>query len=307
MSIGSTLTVSILGCYAAAPGAFKNPTSQVLEIRNHLFLIDCGEGTQVALRRNKIKFVRIKHIFISHLHGDHFFGLMGLISTFSLLKRTAPLIIYGPVGLKEVILLQLKLTQSFTSYPLHFKELKSKEPQVVYEDDLVTVTTIPLKHRIYANGYYFQEKEGFRKLDINAVLNLDIDKAYFNKIKQGGDVTLDDGTVVPNSELTFDPPTPKSYAYCSDTTYKPAIADQIQHVTALYHESTFLESHEHLCKPTGHSTAKQAATIAKQANANNLILGHYSTRYHDINEFKEEAQTIFPHVHLADDGEVFTF
>ncbi|MFC4632571.1 ribonuclease Z [Dokdonia ponticola] len=305
--MSTSLTVSILGCYAAAPGAFKNPTSQVLEIRNHVFLIDCGEGTQVALRRNKIKFVRIKHIFISHLHGDHFFGLMGVISTFSLLKRTAPLTIYGPVGIKEVVLLQLKLTQSFTSYPLHFKELKSKEPQLIYEDDLVTVTTIPLKHRIYTNGYYFQEKVGLRKLDINAALNLEIDKAYFNKIKQGGDVTLEDGTVVPNHELTFDPPTPKSYAYCSDTSYQPSITDQIQGATVLYHESTFLDSHEHLCKVTGHSTAKQAATIAKEAGVDQLILGHYSTRYPDLNAFKEEAQTIFADTHLADDGEVFTF
>ena len=305
--MSSTCTVSILGCYAAAPGAFKNPTSQVLNVRNHVFLIDCGEGTQVALRRNKIKFVRIKHIFISHLHGDHFFGLMGVISTFSLLKRTAPLTIYGPVGIKEIVLLQLKLMQNFTSYPLHFKELSSKEPELVYEDDAVTVTTIPLQHRIYANGYYFQEKEGDRKLDINAVLNLNIDKAYFNKIKQGGDVTLEDGTIVANSELTFDPTKPKSYAYCSDTRYKPVIADQIQNATALYHESTFLDSHEHLCKPTGHSTAKQAASIAKQANVENLILGHYSTRYSDLEAFREEAETIYPNVHLADDGKVFTF
>ena len=305
--MSNTLTVSILGCYAAAPGAFKNPTSQVLDIRNHLFLIDCGEGTQVALRRNKIKFSRIKHIFISHLHGDHFFGLMGVISTFSLLKRTAALTIYGPVGIKELVLLQLKLTQSFTSYPLHFKELSSKEPELIYEDDLVTVTTIPLKHRIYANGYYFQEKPGLRKLDINTVLNLDIDKAYFNKIKQGGDITLEDGTVIPNSKLTFDPPPAKSYAYCSDTMYLPAIAAQIENATVLYHESTFLDSHEHLCKPTGHSTAKQAASIAKEAEVENLILGHYSTRYNDINEFKEEAETVYPNVHLADDGKEFTF
>lgn len=305
--MSNTLTVSILGCYAAAPGAFKNPTSQVLNIRNHLFLIDCGEGTQVALRRNKIKFARIKHIFISHLHGDHFFGLMGVITTFSLLKRTAPLTIYGPVGIKEVCLLQLKMTQGFTSYPLHFKELNSKEPELIYEDELVTVTTIPLKHRIYANGYYFQEKTGNRKLDINAVLNLNIDKAYYNKIKQGGDITLEDGTIVPNKDLTFDPPKAKSYAYCSDTMYKPVIADQIKNATALYHESTFLDSHEHLCKPTGHSTAKHAASIAKQAAVDHLILGHYSTRYGDLNEFKKEAETLFPTVHLADDGEVFTF
>ena len=305
--MNSTISITILGCYAAAPGTYKNPTAQVLTIRNNLFLIDCGEGTQVALRRNKIKFSRIKNIFISHLHGDHFFGLMGVITTFSLLKRTAPLTIFGPKGIKEIVLLQLKLSQGFTSYPLHFKELDIKTPEIIYEDDAVTVTTIPLKHRIYANGFYFQEKLGERKLDINAALNYNIDKAYFNKIKQGGDITLDSGEVVPNKEITFDPLPPKSYAYCSDTAYKPAIATQIQGATALYHEATFLDSHEHLCKPTGHSTAKQAAQIAKQAEVGQLILGHYSTRYGDLNVFKEEAQTYFDNVHLADDSAVFTF
>lgn len=305
--MSSPITLTILGCYAAAPGSFKNPTSQVLDIRNHLFLIDCGEGTQVALRRNKIKFSRIKNIFISHLHGDHFFGLMGVITTFSLLKRKFPLTIYGPKGIKEIVLLQLKLTKGFTSYDLHFRELESKEPEVIYEDEKVTVTTIPLKHRIYCNGYYFQEKIGERKLDVNACLNLDIDKAYFRKIKQGGDVTLDSGEVVANEQLTFDPDPPKSYAYCSDTAYKPAIAEQIKGATALYHESTFLESHEKLARPTGHSTAGQAATIAKTAGVKKLILGHYSVRYHDLEKFIEEASPIFTDVELADDGKVFTF
>lgn len=305
--MNSGLSITILGCYAAAPGTFKNPTSQVLTIRNHMFLIDCGEGTQVALRRNKVKFSRIKHIFISHLHGDHFFGLMGVITTFSLLKRTAPLTIYGPKGIKEIVLLQLKLSQGFTSYPLHFREIESKTSTLIFEDDKVTVTTIPLKHRIYANGFYFQEKLGERKLDINAALNLNIDRAYFNKIKQGGDIILDNGDIVKNETITMDPPTPKGYAYCSDTAYKPAIAEQINGATALYHEATFLESHAHLCKPTGHSTAKQAAQIALDARVQELILGHYSTRYGDLSLFKEEAQTIFTNVQLADDGQVFNF
>lgn len=305
--MSTTLSITILGCYAAAPGTLKNPTSQVLGIRNHLFLIDCGEGTQVALRRNRIKFSRIKHIFVSHLHGDHFFGLMGVITTFSLLKRSAPLTIYGPQGIKEIVLLQLKLSKGFTSYPLHFVELESKTPEVIFEDDRVTVTTIPLKHRIYANGFFFQEKIGERKLDINAALNLNIDKAYFNKIKQGGDVMLDTGKVVKNENITMDPPPPKSYAYCSDTAYKPAIAAQIRGATALYHEATFLESHAHLCKPTGHSTAMQAAQIASDAGVAQLILGHYSTRYGDLSLFKEEAQTVFNNVQLADDGQVFNF
>ena len=301
----SPLVLTILGCYAAAPGTFKNPTSQVLDIRNNLFLIDCGEGTQVALRRNKIKFSRIKNVFISHLHGDHFFGLMGVITTFSLLKRTAPLTIFGPKGIKEIVLLQLKFSQGFTSYPLYFKELENKTPEVIFEDAAVTVTTIPLKHRIYTNGFYFQEKLGERKLDINAVLKHNIDKAYFNKIKQGGDITLDTGEVILNADITFDPQPSKSYAYCSDTAYKPAITEQIQGATFLYHEATFLDSHAHLCKPTGHSTAKQAAQIAKDAQVSKLILGHYSTRYADLNIFKTEAQTIFNNTHLADDGAVF--
>ena len=305
--MGSSLSLTILGCYAAAPGTYKSPTSQVLTIRNNLFLIDCGEGTQVALRRNKIKFSRIKNIFISHLHGDHFFGLMGVITTFSLLKRTAPLTIFGPKGIKEIVLLQLKLSQGFTSYPLHFKELESKAPELIFEDDTVTVTTIPLKHRVYTNGFYFQEKLGERKLDINAALNHNIDKVYFNKIKQGGDITLETGELILNKDISFDPSPPKSYAYCSDTAFKPAIATQIKGATALYHEATFLDSHEHLCKPTGHSTAKQAAQIAKQAEVGQLILGHYSTRYGDLNVFKEEAQTYFNNVQLADDGAVFTF
>ncbi|AEE20835.1 ribonuclease Z [Dokdonia sp. 4H-3-7-5] len=305
--MSSNLHLTILGCYAAAPSSFKNPTSQVLDIRNHLFLIDCGEGTQVALRRNKIKFSRIKHIFISHLHGDHFFGLMGVITTFSLLKRTAPLTIYGPKGLKEIILLQLKITQGFTSYPLQFVEITSKEPTVIYEDDEVMVTTIPLKHRIYTNGFYFQEKPGERKLDINACLNYEIDKAYYSKIKQGGDITLDDGTLIPNDKLTFDPSKPKSYAYCSDTAYKEPIATQIKGATVLYHEATFLESHAHLCKPTGHSTAAQAAQIAEKAEVESLVLGHYSIRYGDLNLFAEEARPHFENVLLGDDGKEFTF
>lgn len=305
--MSSNLHLTILGCYAAAPGSFKNPSSQVLDIRNNLLLIDCGEGTQVALRRNKIKFSRIKHIFISHLHGDHFFGLMGVITTFSLLKRTAQLTVYGPKGLKEIILLQLKITQGFTSYPLRFVEITSKEPTVIYEDEKFVVTTIPLKHRIYTNGFFFEEKIGERKLDINACFNFEIDKAYYSKIKQGGDITLEDGRVIPNEKLTFEPAKPKSYAYCSDTAYKEVIATQIKGATALYHESTFLESHAHLCKPTGHSTAAQAAKIAAMAEVENLVLGHYSIRYADLNLFIKEAQPHFEKVHLGDDGKQFIF
>ncbi|MBW1296086.1 ribonuclease Z [Aquimarina litoralis] len=301
------MKVTILGCYSATPRTFTNPTSQVLEINNHIFLIDCGEGTQVELRRNKIKFSRINHIFISHLHGDHFYGLVGLVSTFRMLNRENPLHIYGPEGIKEAITLQLKLSNSWTDYPLHFHELKSEDSQIVFEDEKVVVKTIPLQHRIYCNGFLFQEKLGDRKLLMSKVLNYNIDKVYYKSIKKGKDAILEDGSIIPNSELTDDPLPAKSYAFCSDTKYDEDKISLIQDVTTLYHESTFLESHKHLCEKTGHSTAIEAATIAKKANAKNLILGHYSTRYGNIELFREEALTVFENVEIGDDGKVFQY
>ena len=301
------MKLTILGCYAATPRSFTNPTSQVLQIKNHLFLIDCGEGTQVELRRNKVKFSKIKHIFISHLHGDHFFGLVGLISTFRLLNREKELHVYGPKGIKQAITLQLKLSNSWTNYPLYFHELESKEPQLIFEDEKVSVETIPLKHRIYANGFLFKEKPGERKLNMNACLQHEIDVVYYRKIKTGGDAILDDGTVIPNKELTFDPDPPRSYAFCSDTIYKPDNLPQLKNVTFLYHESTFLEAHAKLANPTGHSTAREAGLMAKGANAHYLILGHYSTRYPDLTLFANEAKAVFENVLTADDGKVFDF
>lgn len=299
------MILTILGCYAATPRTLTNPTSQVLEVKNRMFLIDCGEGTQVQLRKHKIKFSRINHVFISHLHGDHFYGLIGLISTFALLGRKTDLHIHGPKGIKEIILLQLRLSNSWTTYNLYFHELESPEPQVVFEDDKVIVTTIPLKHRVYTNGYHFQEKEGDRKLNIEAVENYNIDTCYYQRIKSGGDITLDDGKVIENNELTFDPLPAKSYAFCSDTVYTETILPLIENVDALYHESTFLQTEAHHCEKTMHCTALQAATIAKKANAGKLILGHFSTRYGSIEPFKEEALTVFTNVELADDGKVF--
>lgn len=301
------MKLTILGCYAATPRTLTNPTAQVLEIKNHMFLIDCGEGTQVQLRKHKIKFSRINHIFISHLHGDHFFGLPGLISTFRLLGRDKEMHIYGPKGIKEAITLLLKLGDSWTNYTLCFHELTSKESELVYEDKKVYVETIPLNHRIYTNGFLFKEKLGERKLDIDAVTEHKIDKAYFQNIKNGKDIVLDSGETISNDELSFDPPKPKSYAFCSDTAYRPDIVPQIEKVTALYHESTFLESEAHLSGKTKHATAKEAAAIAKSADVGTLILGHYSTRYKSIELFKEEASEIFEHTLLADDGKSFEF
>lgn len=301
------MELTILGCYAATPRTLTNPTSQVLEIRNRLFLIDCGEGTQVQLRKNKIKFSKINHIFISHLHGDHLYGLIGTISTFSLLGRTTDLHIYGPKGIKELILLQLKLTESWTTYSLFFHELESKESEVIFEDQKVIVKTIPLKHRVYTNGYLFQEKPAERKLNVEAVQHYDIHVAYYQKIKNGGDIKLDDGRIIENEKLTFDPVPPMSYAFCSDTVYSEAILPVIKDVDVLYHESTFLDSEAALAQKTLHSTAKEAATIALKANAKHLILGHYSTRYDGIEPFKAEAETVFPNVLLGDDGRSFKF
>ena len=299
------MQLTILGCYAATPRTITNPTSQVLEIKNRMFLIDCGEGTQVQLRKNKIKFSKINQVFISHLHGDHFFGLIGLISTFSLLGRTTDLHIYAPKGIKEIILLQLRLSNSWTNYGLYFHELESDESETIFEDEKVLVKTIPLKHRVYTNGFLFQEKTGARKLNMDAVLNYEIESCYYQKIKNGKDIILEDGRIIHNSELTFDPIPPKSYAFCSDTVYYEAVIPIIENVDVLYHESTFLESEESLAQKTLHSTAKEAARIALKANVKQLILGHYSTRYESITLFKEEAETVFPEVLLAEDGKTF--
>jgi ribonuclease Z len=301
------MKLTILGCYAATPRTFTNPTSQVLEIGKHTFLIDCSEGTQVQLRKNKVKFSKIEHIFISHLHGDHVYGLIGLVSTYMLLARTAPLHIYGPKGIKEMIMLQLRLSNSWTTYELHFHELESSESQVVFEDDKLIVSTVPLKHRIYTNGYLFREKRGLRKLNAAAAEKHNIEKLYYRNIVLGKDVPDADGNIVSNDLLTFEPVPPKSYAYCSDTVYDESIVPLIQGVDALYHESTFLDSEEALAAKTMHSTARQAAQIAKLANVKQLVLGHYSTRYDSISLFKDEAAMIFPNVLLADDGQSFAF
>ncbi|MFI0431405.1 ribonuclease Z [Mariniflexile sp. HMF6888] len=301
------MKLTILGCYSATPRALTNTTSQVLEINNHMFLIDCGEGTQVELRKHKIRFNRIKHIFISHLHGDHFFGLVGLISTFRLLTREADLHIYGPKGIKEVVTLQMKLADSWTNYSLIFHELTSENSELIFEDEEVEVHTIPLNHRIYTNGYLFKEKEGKRKLDMGLVEGANINVAYYRKLAQGFDVVNDNGELIKNETVTKPGLKPKSYAFCSDTMYKEDIVPIIKNADVLYHESTFLEMHAHLAPKTKHSTAREAASIAKQANVGTLLLGHYSTRYDGLNSFKEEAQEVFENVELCEDGKTFNF
>lgn len=302
-----SLKLTVLGCHSATPRVNAHPTSQFLEIKNHHFLIDCGEGTQVQLRKYSIKFSKIKHIFISHLHGDHFFGLVGLISTFRLLNRETELHVYGPKGIKEVITLQLKLSNSWTHYPLLFHELSTNKPELIFEDATVEVHTIPLNHRVYTNGFLFKEKLGERKLNMNAVLqHAEIETCDYQNLKNGRDFVLKNGSILKNTSLTLNPTPPKSYAFCSDTVYFPEIIPQIKNVTCLYHETTFLKDKEKLAITTMHSTAEQAAEIAKEANVDQLIIGHYSGRYKNKEAFLKEATPIFKNTLLAEEGKVFT-
>lgn len=299
------MKLTILGCYSATPRISAHTTSQVLESRGHTFLIDCGEGTQMELRKHKVKFNQIKHIFISHLHGDHCFGLIGLISTFRLLNREAELHIYGPKGIKDLIMLQLKLSKSWIDFKLVFHELTSLDSELIFEDDKIAIHTIPLDHRVYTNGFLFKEKAFDRKLLIDKAEEKHIDVAYYRKLKQGADVLNTKGELISNSDVTIEGVPSKSYAFCSDTAYREDIVPIINNADVLYHESTFLEAHASLCAKTKHSTAKQAAEIAKKANVGTLILGHYSSRYNTLDDFKTEAQTVFDRVELAEDGKIF--
>ena len=302
-----SLTLTILGCHSATPRLNSHPTAQYLEINNRHFLIDCGEGTQRQMRKYKVGFAKINHIFISHLHGDHFFGLIGLISTYGILSREKPLHIFGPKGIKEVTLLQLKLSKSYAKYDIVFHELTSKESQLIFEDDKVSVRTIPLNHRVYTNGYLFTEKEKPRNLHMQNISNYEeIDRSEYNNIKAGKDIVLSTGEVISNTELTIAPKKPKSYAFCSDTSYKPDIITIIKNADLLYHETTFLKDREDLAEKTKHSTSIQAAQIALAANVKQLIVGHYSSRYKDISLFKKEANEIFENVELAEAGKVFS-
>lgn len=301
-----SLKLTILGCHSATPRVNSHPTSQVLEIKNHTFLIDCGEGTQVQLRKFGVRFSKINHIFISHLHGDHIYGLVGLISTFRLLNRQNVLHIYAPKGLKEIITLQLKLSNSWTNYLLVFHELSAIESEQIYEDSTVEVHTIPLNHRVYTNGFLFKEKPGERKLNMETIKTYpEIERCDYQNLKNGKNFILKNGEVVHNKNLTLDPAKPLSYAFCSDTIFYPDIVQIIKKVDCLYHEATFLNDKKQLAETTKHATAEQAATIAKLANVKMLILGHYSGRYASIERFKTEATIVFKNTHLADTGKVF--
>lgn len=302
-----SFSLTILGSNSAIPIGNRFPTSQVVEFNQHSYMIDCGEGTQIQVRRNKIKIQRLKAIFISHLHGDHYFGLFGLLGTMSLLGRQTPLTIYSPPGLKEMVDLQLKASFTTYDFEIEFVELSHGKSELIYEDSIVKVYTIPLAHRIPTNGFLFSQVLGKRKLNKEFIEDLNIPISQMQAIKNGADFITEEGKVYKNSLITKDPNKVWKYAFCSDTKYTEKILPIIKNVDVLYHEATFLEPEKKRAKQTMHSTAKQAGKIAKLAEVGELILGHYSARYRDLQPHLVEAETEFENVKLAIEGYRFDY
>jgi len=300
-----TFEVTILGCGAAAPTTKHHPTSQVVNMHDKLFLIDCGEGTQMQMRKYQIRFQRINHIFISHLHGDHYLGLMGFISSMHLLGRKTKLYIYGPSDLKMLIDINLKASNTYLEYEIEFRATNTKEKEMLYEDKSLEVYSFPLKHRVECCGFLFKEKERKPKVDKELVARYKLRPSQIIQLKRGEDTILDDGSVLAFSTACTPADPVKTYAFCSDTAYSESVIENVRGATLLYHESTFLNTEKDRAKTTFHSTAEQAATVAVKANAKKLLLGHFSPRYTSDEEFKTEAQTIFESVFLANEGETF--
>lgn len=291
--------LTILGFNSAIPTINSSPTSQLLEMEERHFLIDCGEGTQVQLRKAKARFSKINHIFISHLHGDHCFGLPGLIASFRLLGRENPLHVYGPKGIKNMLETIFTITETHRGFEVVYHELDKDYSEKIYEDNRVEVYTIPLDHRIYCNGYLFKEKPKDRHLNMKEIAKYDeIEVCDYHNLKAGKDFVLSDGYVLKNEVLTIEPAPSVSYAFCSDTRYIESVIPIIKNVTVLYHESTFLHDLKEMADYTGHSTALEAAKIAQKAEVGKLILGHFSNRYADLTVFTDEARNVFPNTFL---------
>lgn len=298
--------VTVLGCGSALPTVKHNGSGMVVNIREKYFLVDCAEGTQVELRRNRIHLNRLFTVFISHLHGDHCFGLMGLISTLGLLGRTAPLHVYGPQDIDTLFQPLIDYHCNGMTYEVVFHPIDTHQNICIYEDRSLQVFSIPLKHRIRCCGYYFKEKELSRHILKDAIEKYAIPISQINNVKAGLDFVMPNGDVIKN-ELITTPPTPaRSFAYCSDTVFRPEIAEMMKGVDLLYHEATFAESEKQLCSKVYHSTAKQAAEIARLAGAKRLMLGHYSSRYDDESILLKEASEVFENTILAKEGLVVT-
>ena len=289
----------ILGCGSALPTTRHFATSQVVNLRDKLFMIDCGEGAQMQLRKSRLKFSRLNHIFISHLHGDHCFGLMGLISTFGLLGRTAELHIHSPKGLEELLTPMLNFFCHTLAYKVIFHEFDTRQTSVVYEDRSMTVTTIPLQHRIPCCGFLFAEKARPNHIIRDMVDFYKVPVYELNRIKNGSDYVTPEGEVIANTRLTRPSDPPRKYAYCSDTIFRPEIVKQLSGVDLLFHEATFAESELARAKETYHTTAAQAARIALEAGVRQLVIGHFSARYEDESILLKEASAVFPNTILA--------
>ena len=289
----------ILGCGSALPTTRHFPSSQVVNVRDKLFMIDCGEGAQLQFRKSRLKFSRLNHIFISHLHGDHCFGLLGLVSTLNLLGRTADLHIYSPHGLEKLLLPTFAFFNRQMTYKVLFHEFETKEPMLIYEDRSLTVTTIPLRHRMPTCGFLFAEKPRPNHIIREMIDFYRIPVYELNRIKNGADYVTPEGLVVPNDRLTTPAAPPRKYAYCSDTLCLPGIVEQIKGVDLLFHEATFADSDEARACETFHTTASQAAGIACDAGVKRLLIGHFSARYEDESVLLQEAQALFPDTALA--------
>ena len=301
-------SLQILGSSAAAPTTTRRPTAQVLSYRDRYYLLDCGEGTQMQLFRYRIRFARLDAIFISHMHGDHVFGLPGLLTTLSLYGRNQPLRLYGPAALKKSLDFTFAQSQSHLSYELEFFALEDFElGSIIFETRYLRVKSLPLDHRIFCRGFLFEEINKQPKFDFYKAKGLEIPNVYFKLLKQGNRITLDDGRDILPEMVLLPPEAPVSYAYCSDTGYHEALVAFIRQATLLYHEATFLEDLRERADETRHSTARDAARIAAQAAVNTLLLGHFSARYRELDGFLEEARAIFPRTELATEGRIFKF
>lgn len=297
--------LTVLGSGSATPSLIRNPSAQLLNAAGHYFLIDCGEGTQIQLRRNSLKLQRIGCILISHLHGDHYFGLMGLLQTMHLLGRQAKVTLICPPELKEIIEIQNKHSQTGLTFPLEYVFTDVKSEKKVYEDKNVEIFTFPLNHRIDCTGFVFREKLGMRKIVKEKLQQHKISVAEIHNLRIGLDVWDEDGKLVRNEDITLAPPAPRSFAYCSDTIHDENIVPYIKNVDLLYHEATFLEAEADRAKKTFHTTARQAASIARMAEAKQLLIGHFSARYGDTAPFAEEARSVFENTLLAEEGRTY--
>jgi ribonuclease Z len=294
--------LTILGCSSAIPTVDRNPTAQLLNVSERFFLIDCGEGTQVQLRKNQLNFQRINHVFISHLHGDHYFGLIGLITSMHLLGRNKDLHIYSHPELKEIIDLQLKVSNTELNYPLFFHPLPEDEDSVILENDYIKVSNLILDHSIKCSGFLFEEKRSQRKIIKSEIEKYNIPFEKINSLKNGADWINLKGDIISNEILTTRNSLPKKYAFCTDTRYDETLAEKIKGVDLLYHEATFMSDLKERAIQTGHSTTLQAASIAKQAKVKKLLIGHYSQRYRNLDDLLIEIKKDFSNTILSYSG-----